>query len=159
MQDKKGKFEAKRVDTKEFELPDITYEVDIDTFVFQGIILKCLARVEGVELVAGNFIDNILGRTESAKGIFVEQDPKAHSISVRIELNVAYGISIPAKADEIHTLVEKELTRLTGLRVAKIQVDFKALIPNHDNASQKGKTASRQPDVMPPGSDEYGDIF
>jgi len=58
----------------------------------------------------------------------VEQDPKTHSISVKVEINVAYGICIPDKADEIHTKVTQELSRLTGLHVSLVHVIFKNLI-------------------------------
>ena len=84
-----------QIDTKEVELPDTTYVRDIETKVFQSIVVQCLLRIEGIALVEGNLIDNLFGRepAERITGIFVEQDPKTHSISVKLEVNVAYGIS------------------------------------------------------------------
>jgi uncharacterized alkaline shock family protein YloU len=121
----------KKVDTKEFELPDTLFISDIDARVFQGIVLQCLSTIEGIALVEGNFIDNILGRSgpEVASGIHSEQDNKNHSVSIKIEVNIEYGVSIPAKAEEIHTRVVEEITRLTGLRVSAVQVLFKNIIP------------------------------
>jgi uncharacterized alkaline shock family protein YloU len=120
----------KQIDTKEVELPDTTYVRDIETKVFQSIVVQCLLRIEGIALVEGNLIDNLFGRepAERITGISVEQDPKTHSISVKLEVNVAYGICIPEKADEIHLKVTQELSRLTGLHVSLVHVVFKNLI-------------------------------
>lgn len=120
----------KQIDTKEVELPDTTYVRDIETKVFQSIVVQCLLRIEGIALVEGNLIDNLFGRepAERITGISVEQDLKTHSISVKLEVNVAYGVCIPEKADEIHTKVTQELSRLTGLHVSLVHVVFKNLI-------------------------------
>ena len=120
----------KQIDTKEVELPDTTYVRDIETKVFQSIVVQCLLRIEGIALVEGNLIDNLFGRepAERITGISVEQDPKTHSISVKLEVNVAYGICIPEKADEIHLKVSQELSHLTGLHVSLVHVVFKNLI-------------------------------
>jgi uncharacterized alkaline shock family protein YloU len=120
----------KQIDTKEVDLPETTYVRDIETKVFQSIVVQCLLRIDGIALIEGNLIDNLFGRepAERITGISVEQDPKTHSISVKLEVNVAYGICIPDKADEIHTKVTEELSRLTGLHVSLVHVIFKNLI-------------------------------
>lgn len=120
-----------RVDTKEFELPETFFISDIDTKVFQGIALQCLSEIEGIALVEGNFIDNLFGRSgpEVGNGIQSEQDTKNHSVSIKIEVDVQYGISIPQKAEEIQSKIVEEITRLTGLRVAAVHVVFKNIIP------------------------------
>ena len=120
----------KQIDTKEVELPETIYVRDIETKVFQSIVVQCLLRIEGIALVEGNLIDNLFGRepAERITGISVEQDQKNHSISVKLEVNVAYGICIPEKADEIQTKVTQELSRLTGLHVSLVHVVFKNLI-------------------------------
>ncbi|HEX2579359.1 MAG TPA: Asp23/Gls24 family envelope stress response protein [Rhabdochlamydiaceae bacterium] len=122
--------QLKQIDTKEVELPETTYVRDIETKVFQSIVVQCLLRIDGIALIEGNLIDNLFGRepAERITGISVEQDPKTHSISVKLEVNVAYGICIPDKADEIHTKVTQELSCLTGLHVSLVHVIFKNLI-------------------------------
>jgi uncharacterized alkaline shock family protein YloU len=92
--------------------------------------MQCLAKIEGVAVLEGNLIDSLLGRDpfERVKGIFVEQDQKTHSVNVKVEVNVAYGVSIPDKADEIQTKIAHEIARLTGLHVASVHVVFKNLI-------------------------------
>ncbi len=120
----------KQIDTKEVELPETTYVRDIETKVFQSIVVQCLLRIDGIALVEGNLIDSLFGRepAERITGISVEQEQKNHSISVKLEVNVAYGVCIPDKADEIHMKVTQELSRLTGLHVSLVHVVFKNLI-------------------------------
>ncbi|MBB63851.1 MAG: hypothetical protein CMO81_02185 [Waddliaceae bacterium] len=115
---------------KELDLPETVFVRDIENRVFQGIVLQCLARIKGVSLLEGNLIDNILGRSssEGVKGIHAEQDCKTHSISVRIEVNICYGLSIPEKAAEIQDIVVADLSKLTGLHVHSVHVIFKNLI-------------------------------
>ncbi|HEV8052232.1 MAG TPA: Asp23/Gls24 family envelope stress response protein, partial [Parachlamydiaceae bacterium] len=117
MIDQKKKTQTNKFDSKEFELPDTLFVRDVENKVFQGIVLQCLSKIDGIALVEGNFIDNILGRTalEGVKGIYIEQDNKNHSVGVKIDVNICYGYSIPEKADEIQTACAEEITKLTGL--------------------------------------------
>lgn len=120
----------KQIDAKEFDLPVTIYEREIESRVFQSIALHCLAHIEGVGLLEGSLIDSLLGRDgpTSVKGIQVEQDQKNHSVNVKVEVKVAYGISIPEKAEEIQRRISQEISRLTGLRVGRVHVVFKDLI-------------------------------
>lgn len=130
MNDAKLKL-SKNVDTNEFELPETTFSIVIENRVFQGIALQCLSEIEGITLVEGNFIDNILGRggLEGIKGIAAEQDNRNHSVGIKLEVNICYGISILAKAEEIQSKISEEITRLTGLHVSVIHVIFKNVVP------------------------------
>ena len=119
-----------QLDTKEIEFADTIFVRDIETRVFQAIVVHCLAEVEGVSLLEGNLLDNLLGRegSERIKGIHVEQDQKNCSVSIKVEVNIAYGISIPEKSEEIQKKITKQVCHFTGLHVACIHVVFKALI-------------------------------
>jgi len=120
----------KQLDTKELELPETVFIRDIETKVFQSIVLQCLSRIEGVALIEGNLIDNLFNRApeERVSGIYVEQDQKSHSVKVKVEVNIAYGVSIPEKADEIQMKITQEISRLTALHVGIVHVVFKNLI-------------------------------
>lgn len=122
------------MDAKEFELPETTYVWDIENRVFQSIALQCLADIEGVALLEGNLFDALLGRDcgERVKGIHVEQEQKNHAVSVKVEVNVAYGVCIPAKAEEIQSKITEEISRLTGMRVGCVHVVFKNLISSRE---------------------------
>ena len=120
----------KELDTKELKFADTVFVRDIETRVFQAIVIKCLVDIEGVALLEGTLLDNLLGRegNERIKGIHVEQDSKNHSVSIKVEVNVAHGISIPEKAEELQSKIAGELCKLTGLHVSCVHVVFKALI-------------------------------
>ena len=119
-----------KMDTKEFELPETVFVRDIENRVFQSIALQCLARIEGVSLIGGNLFDVLLGRDgqEGLKGIHVNQDQKSHSVNVKVEVNVAYDINIPEKAEEIQAKIARDISRLTSLHVGCVHVVFKNLI-------------------------------
>ncbi len=110
----------KDLDTKELKFADTVFVRDIETRVFQSIVIKCLAEIEGVALLEGTLLDNLLGRegNERIKGIHVEQDSKNHSVSIKVEVNIAHGI----------TKIAAEVCKLTGLHVSVVHVVFKALI-------------------------------
>ncbi len=127
-----------KVDTKEFEVPRTVFSRDIESRVIQVIILYCLGKIEGVGLLGGGLIDSLLGReVEKVKGITVEQDSKNHSVKVHVEITIAYGISIPEKAEEVQNKVVKEIIQLTGLHVASIHVVVKGLIPPKEQLAEK----------------------
>ncbi|MCH9620915.1 MAG: hypothetical protein S4CHLAM20_03240 [Chlamydiia bacterium] len=118
------------IDTKEIDVPETIFIRDIETRVFQSITIKCLSGIEGIALLEGTLMDNLLGREglERIKGIYVEQDPKNLSVSIKVELNVYYGISLPEKSAEIQDKIVSEITRLTGLYVSSVHVVFKNLL-------------------------------
>lgn len=117
------------VDMRELELPETTFVRDIDDKVFEGIVVRCLSQIEGIGLTEGNFIDHILCGRESVKGITVNQDEKSQCASIKIELNISFGISIPEKAEEIQTLIATEVSKITGLHVSSVHVIFKNIVP------------------------------
>jgi len=153
----------KKVDTKEFELPETLFICDIENKVFQGIILKCLSRIEGIALIEGNFIDSLLarGQTERISGIHCEQDNNKQSINIKIEINIFYGVPIAKKAAEIQTNVTEEIVRLTGIQVASVHVVFKSIV-SPENAKRALDALNTPPQANLSGSsyeDEYSDNF
>lgn len=121
--------QLKNMDVREIELPETVFIRDIDTRVFQAIALQCLAKVEGIGLIEGNLFDSLLGReVERVKGIHVEQNQKNHSVDIKVEINVQYGVNIPEKAEEIQEKLVEEVSKLTALHVSSVHVIFKDLI-------------------------------
>jgi len=118
------------MDSKEIQLPETTFVRDIETRVFQAIALQCLAKIEGIFFLEQNLIDTLLrwDNGERIKGVHVEQDQKKHSVHIRIEVNILYGIPVPEKAEEIQNKIVEEITNFTGLHVACVHVVFKNLL-------------------------------
>jgi uncharacterized alkaline shock family protein YloU len=127
--------QLKQIDTKELDLPETVFVQGIESRVFQAIALQCLERIEGIALQEGSLIENWLSRDslEGIKGIHVEQNAKDHSVDVKVEVNVAYGVSIPKKAEEIQTKIVQDISRLTGLHVGSVHVIFKNLISSKEH--------------------------
>lgn len=152
----------KQIDTKEIELPETVFVRDVESKVFQSIILQCLAQIDGVETLEGNLFDSLLGDgLDGVKGIHVDQDQKTHSVKVRIEINVAYGVCIPDKAEEIQNKILQDISRLTSLHVGVVHVIFKNLIslkPQHtleEMLEKKVKSAEKETKVK----ESYDEVF
>lgn len=153
----------KKVDTKEFELPETTFVSDIDTQVFQGIVLQSLSQIPGISLAEGNFIHSIFGKSspEVGCGIHSARDCTNQSVNIKIEVNIRYGLSIPEKAEEIQSKVVEEITRLTGLRVSGVHVVFKNIIsPNQaEQALSNWDRLIREPALLSKQDQDYTDDF
>lgn len=123
-------YSKTKIETKELEVPETIFIRDIENRVFQGIVLQCLAKIKGITLVEGNFIDTIFNRgtTEGIKGIQADQDGKKQTVSIKIEVNICYGIPIPEKAEEIQSKVAEDITKLTGLHVSLVHVVIKNVV-------------------------------
>src|SRR3989344_2606670 len=135
--------QLKNMDAREIQLPETVFIRDIETRVFQAICLRTLSKIEGIGLLEGNLIDSLLGRElERVKGIHVDQDQKKHSVEIRVEINIGYGISIPEKAEEVQTKLAEAVSRWTGLHVASVHVIFKDLIlPENNTESSAAEQA------------------
>ncbi|HSW72920.1 MAG TPA: Asp23/Gls24 family envelope stress response protein [Chlamydiales bacterium] len=153
----------KQMDAKELDLPETVFIRDIESKVFQAIVLKCLSKIEGVGLMEHNLFDSLLGRElERIKGIHIEQDQKRHSVNIRVEINIAYGISIPEKAEEVQNKIAHEVSVWTGLHVSCVHVVFKNLLSPQSEMEQREKAGmiSQFADKMAKSSsDEYGEAF
>lgn len=128
----------KQMNGKESQSSETVCFRDIETKVFQGIVLQVLSTVEGIGLLENTLFDSLLGRdVDRLKGIHVEQEPKNQSVNVRIELNIAYGVPIPEKAKEIQELIIDEIKKFTGLHVSSVHVIFKHLMLPQELKQQK----------------------
>ena len=151
----------KNIDTKEFELPDTVFIRDIESRVFQAIVLQGLAKIEGVALLEGNLIHSLLGRDslDGIKGIHVDQDQKNHSVNIKVDINVSYGICIPDKAEEIQTKIAEDVSRLTGLHVGCVHVVFKNLISTKDSLDELLVRPSQMEKPLVSEVEEYTEEF
>ena len=128
--------------SSEFELPETLYVSDIDERVFKSIVIQCLSEIEGIGMADRSFIDSLLGRegVDAVKGISIEHDSEKHTISVRLEVTIKYGVPIPEKAEEIQQKVAAQLTHMTGLHVSCVHVLFR-------NAVKSAPPIKEQPEA------------
>lgn len=138
------------IDIKELDFPDTVFIRDIESRVFQAIVMKCLSSIKGISLIEGTFFDHFLGResVDRIKGVYVEQDSKNHSVSIKVDLNVVYGISLPSKAEEVQTKVVEEIVKLTGLHVSSVHVVFKNLVAHEKDLHVKKSTSGEDEESL-----------
>ncbi len=117
-------------ESNEYSVPETSYSRDIENNVFRGIVIETLSEISSIGLVEGGFFESFVHNPEKARGITIVQDPKTRSLSVKIEVAIQYGASIPAKAEEIQTAVVRNLTAITGIHVAEVHVVFKDIVSN-----------------------------
>lgn len=119
------------LDNKEFELPETVFVRDIEDQVFKTIVLNCLGKIDGVTLDGGGFFDNLFGREviDGVKGVHVTQHDDSPSVSLKVEVKIQYGYSIPEKTDEIQAKISHEITEYTGLHVSGVHVVVKKVYP------------------------------
>lgn len=150
--------DKKKVDKKEFEIPETLFVRDIENRVFVSIVLQCLSEISGIGLVEGNVFDHLLGRSsEGVKGLQAEQDAKSQSVKIKVEVNITYGISIPEKAEEIQTKIAEKITELTGLHVGAVHVVFKNVLSPQEMLNSVA--SSETPATQRTMKEEYSDDF
>lgn len=148
----------KNIDTKELQLPETTFSRDIESKVFQAIVFHCLSKIDGIALVTKGIIDSLLGRDsqENYSAISVEQDQKQHSVAIKVEVNIKYGISIPEKAEEIQSKIIEAISNFTGLHVNCVHVIFKNLfIDTKNNERENNEREINEELETLSNSDEY----
>lgn len=120
--------QKRKINSGDWEFPETLFVRDIEDRVFQGIVLQCLKHIDGVHLAGNNFMDNIFGREgkDSLKGIHISQEN--HSVSIKVEVSIDYGIPIPSKAEEIHTKIAHLITEQTGLHVSCVHIVIRNVI-------------------------------
>lgn len=150
-----------KVDTAEFKLAETVFIHDIENKVFQSIVLQCLAQIDGIRLVEGNFIDHLLGRnSEGLKGIHAEQNEKNQTIDIRVEVNIIYGIAIREKVEEIQTKISEQITKLTGLHVGSVHIVVRNVVPNEPVSRAISSAAGQVVDSAKSTiEEEYSDEF
>ena len=99
--------------------------VKIHGNVISSIVRKIACSVEGVSKISGSsFVDNIAEMVGSKKmhdrSIVVEMGDS--SVSVEVSISLVYGVSLPEVAEKVQKAVADEIIRLTGLKVAKVNI-------------------------------------
>ena len=103
----------------------VSGNVRIHENVIASIVRKVACSVEGVSKISGSsFVDNIAEMVGSKKmhdrSIVVEMGDS--SVSVEVSINLVYGVSLPEVAEKVQKAVADEIIRLTGLKVAKVNI-------------------------------------
>ena len=97
--------------------------VTVSDEVIAVIAALTTLEVEGVASMAGNISKDIisrLGMKNLSRGVHIEREDGL--IYVYVSLNIAYGYSIPAVSADVQKKVKAEISNMTGLQIAEVNV-------------------------------------
>ena len=99
--------------------------VKVHESVIASIIRKAACSVDGVVRLAGNaLVDNIAEFVGSRKvmdrAIAIEMGD--NSVAVEVQVVLEYGCNVPETAENIQNTVTREITRITGMQVTRIDI-------------------------------------
>lgn len=98
-------------------------EVQIADEVVAIIAGLAATEVEGVDSMAGNITNELVGRLgmkNLGKGVKVEVTEE--HVSVDLSLNIQYGYNIPAVSEQVQEKVSTAIENMTGLTVLDVNV-------------------------------------
>lgn len=98
-------------------------EVKIADEVVAMIAGLAATEVEGVDSMAGNITNELVGRLgmkNLSRGVKV--DVNEGHVSVELSLNMRYGYSIPAVSETVQDRVRTAIETMTGLTVLEVNI-------------------------------------
>ena len=107
------------------------------------IIRRAACSVEGVTRLTGNsLVDNIAEFVGSRKvldrAMQIQITPE--EITIDLSINIRYGVSLPETAAAVQRAVSGQLTEMTGLKVAQVNV----VIREMEDISEEEDTEEEQ---------------
>lgn len=122
---KRGQSMNKEFDNEENGPAGVPGLVKIHENVIATIVRRIACGVEGVSKISGSsFVDNIAEMVGSKKmhdrSIIV--DMRDSSVAVEVSINLLYGVQLPKVAAAVQEAVAEEITKLTGLKVSKVNI-------------------------------------
>ncbi len=109
----------------DFDQGEVRGDIKIHEGVVATIVRRTACSVDGVVRIAGStLVDNIAEIVGSKKmqdrsiNIFMHDG----SVSVELAINIAFGVHLPTVAAAVQSAVGKEIRRITGLAVKKVNV-------------------------------------
>lgn len=132
---------------------DLAEESDDSLTFSNGVIEKIVAiamrEVDGVIGMKGGWINRVqdaFGASDPRKGVTVEVTPDAR-VKVYISVLIEYGAYAPAVFEEVKKVVEREVTGMTGLGIAGVNLRIEDVLTREEAAARrKAQRASAQQD-------------
>lgn len=98
-------------------------KVKIADDVIASIAGVAATEVEGVAAMSGNITNEIVGKLgvkNLSKG--VEIDVQEDIVTVKLNLTMRYGYSIPKTSEEVQEKVKASIENMTGLKVSCVDI-------------------------------------
>jgi conserved hypothetical protein len=121
--DKKDEVELNTNESEKLGDVKIADEVVV---VIAGI---AATEVEGVESMAGNVTNDLMGRlsgNKMSKGIKVEVNED--KVSVDLSINVSYNYNIPEISAKVQERVKTAIENMTGLTVLEVNIKIASVV-------------------------------
>nr|WP_232202881.1 Asp23/Gls24 family envelope stress response protein [Olsenella sp. oral taxon 809] len=124
--------------------------------VIEKIVAISMRDVPGVIGMKGgwlNRIQDVLGASDARKGVTVEVTPDS-AVRVNISVLIEYGAYAPQVFEDVKRTVVKQVTGMTGLEVAGVNLRIEDVLTPEEYAASKSEE-SRQ-DAVAEATEEDG---
>ncbi|MCR5829957.1 MAG: Asp23/Gls24 family envelope stress response protein [Lachnospiraceae bacterium] len=104
-------------------------QIKISDDVVASISGLAASEVEGVDSMAGNITNEIVGKLgikNSSKGVKIEID--GEEVHVDLFINIKYGFRIPDVTSQIQDKVKNSIENMTGLKVVAVNIHVVEII-------------------------------
>ena len=118
--------------------------------VIEKIVALAMRDVPGVVGMKGSWFNRVqdaFGASDSTKGVTVEVTPES-AVRVNISVLIEYGASAPQVFEDVKKAVVKQVTGMTGLEVAGVNLRIEdVLTPEEFDRSKKEPKADEAEDA------------
>ncbi len=142
--------EAHEVDADDEDLEDEDLDSEDSLTFSNGVIEKIVAiAMRDVPDVIGmkgswlNRVQDVLGASDSRKGVSVEVTPDA-AVRVNISVLIKYGAYAPKVFEDVKKAVVREVTGMTGLSIAGVNLRIEDVLTPEEYASGERELAREE---------------
>ena len=134
-------------DVASVDLDDTQDSLTFSNGVIEKIVALAMREVPGVVGMKGswfNRVQDVLGASDSRKGVSVEVFPDA-SVSVTISVLIKYGAYAPTVFEDVKRVVVATVYGMTGLTVSGVNLRIEDVLTPEEYEAQDMRTAPQTP--------------
>ena len=124
--------------------------------VIEKIVAVAMRDVPGVIGMKGgwlNRVQDVIGASDPRKGVTVEVTPDA-AVRVNISVLIEYGAYAPQVFEDVKRAVVSEVTGMTGLSVAGVNLRIEDVLTAEELADRRGESVRDTPALAPADDEE-----
>ena len=124
--------------------------------VIEKIVAVAMRDVPGVIGMKGgwlNRVQDVIGASDPRKGVTVEVTPDA-VVRVNISVLIEYGAYAPQVFEDVKRAVVSEVTGMTGLSVAGVNLRIEDVLTAEELADRRGESVRDTPALAPADDEE-----
>ena len=124
--------------------------------VIEKIVAVAMRDVPGVIGMKGgwlNRVQDVIGASDPRKGVTVEVTPDA-AVRVNISVLIEYGAYAPQVFEDVKRAVVSEVTGMTGLSVAGVNLRIEDVLTAEELADRRGEAVRDTPALAPAVDEE-----